>query len=225
MTDTLLIAKKLVFDFVDEHLDNIEQIYRWKLPKNLPNGFTKPGSNSEGSIALRYFIHNSIANDVESSNLQIWYVKEWGGVRSNSPDTLISYLQKSDSELISFGFKGIATWSKMLSTRKPEKYAIYDARVGFSLNAIQYLNGHEIYIPFKLLPSRNVSINKAAPQLVEKIKLLRKEYATYSAYLEILSEYKRTRGLANGVQLAEMVLFSLAPNLAHNLNRKSFVDN
>ena len=51
--------------------------------------------------------------------------------------------------------KGIASYSKILAAAFPEDYAIYDARVAASLNAIQLLNPSDGRIAFHYLAGRN----------------------------------------------------------------------
>ena len=64
-------------------------------------------------------------------------MSNWGGVRANRDATLAAYAASSDEELLRRGVVGVASWSKILVIRKPERYVIHDARVGAALNALQ----------------------------------------------------------------------------------------
>lgn len=182
--------KDAFFKYLDKDIHRLEEIYSWNFPtKNLPFEYSKNGkSDYEESIDLRNFLNEKIRRGNYVAESQIWYVKDWGGVKGNKQSTLLSYVDMTNEELLSLGIKGISTWSKMLCIRNPEEYAIYDTRVAFTLNGLQRL--YEVSDPylFPLLSSRNTNISP----LHKKIK--------------------------NGIQSVEMYLFSMAISDNKNLS-------
>jgi hypothetical protein len=207
--------------FLDKHIKQLLETYLWKFSTdNLPINFNSYGtSDYENSLNLRKHLHKSyLTNANGREGIQKWYVTDWGGVRSNRNETLKKYCELSASELISLGSKGIASWSKMLSIRDPSQYCIYDARVGFSLNAIQVIYKVDRPLYFPLLPSRNTLIRSSEPYIKELFKempVVKNFYTTYNDILKIYCKYNH----AWDIQSAEMVLFSQAPSLASQIRR------
>ena len=118
-----------------------------------------------------------------------------------------------------FGKDGIAPWSKALSIYNPDRYAIFDARVSTSLNALQIISGVENPSLFPVLPSQNSKISKgnrlfpdyAASKRWNKLQNST-YYRTYIRLLEhTLTELPKTEGI--GIYTIEMLLFSYAEEL------------
>jgi hypothetical protein len=203
-------------------LANVNQIhssYEWDFPvKNLPIPYSKKSDNEfKNSLDLRAFIHDSIKSKSDKAGeLQAWYVRDWGGVKTNSPSTLDEYIQTSSVDLIQRGNKGIASWSKMLSVRDPSKYAIYDARVAMSLNTISLTLSSESTPFFPQLASRNKKIisAQAAVKMHAKTRALKPAISFYNDYLDLLSKSVKQCGYKFDIQTAEMVLFANAEILA-----------
>lgn len=106
-----------------------------------------------------------------------WIVEVWGGIPSgkkadDTPGDMPPNKNKGDESLFKcisladkadkaaekggaaiFHFNRVASWSKYLAFKKPGKYAIYDARVIYSLNWLLYQAGAKQYFPF--LSGRN----------------------------------------------------------------------
>jgi hypothetical protein len=203
-------------------LTNVNQIqssYEWDFPtKNLPTPYAKKFNNDyKNSLDLRAFIHDAIkSKSAKAGELQAWYVRDWGGVKTNSPSTLDEYIQTSSVDLIQRGDKGIASWSKMLSVRDPSKYAIYDARVAMSLNTISLTQSSESTLFFPQLASRNKKIvsAQAAVKMHAKRRALQPAKYFYNDYLNLLSQAVKECGNKFDIQTAEMVLFANAEILA-----------
>jgi|ERR1700683_5034105 len=66
-----------------------------------------------------------------------WYVRDWGGIKSNRKETIDKYVCLSEADLTALNMQGVATWSKILVVQNPDTYAIFDARVSAALNALQ----------------------------------------------------------------------------------------
>ena len=114
-----------------------------------------------------------------------------GGVKANSKDTLRKYTETSPEQLIIKGSKGIASWSKALTVIDPARYAIYDARVAMSLNALQIIDSIDDAKYFPPLKGRNTLINffqiKIQPTLSQWDKFDDQEF--YSYYLGRVINY------------------------------------
>jgi hypothetical protein len=203
-----------------KHSNQIKISYRWPFStKAFPLPYTKQSSNDyQNSLDLREFIHKKIKTKSEkSSELQTWYVKYWGGVKTNRESTFEDYLQTSSEDLIKKrGEKGIASWSKMLSVRDPSAFAIYDARVALSLNTISLKKSSKPNLFFPQLPSRNKKIVEAQAFIKKyaKSKNLNSESEFYSHYLCFLRQAVSDCGNQFDMQTAEMVLFANAEDLA-----------
>ena len=203
-------------------LENVNQItlnYQWNFStKNFPISYTKKSTNHyRNSLDLREFIHKEIKSKSQiSDDLQTWYVKDWGGVKTNRKSTFDEYLESPSEDLIKRGDKGIASWSKMLSVRDPTIFAIYDARVAISLNTISLLNSSESNLFFPQLSSRNKKI-VAAQAVVKKLassKMLNVDKEFYRNYLSFLRQAVSECGNKFDIQTAEMVLFANAEDLS-----------
>jgi hypothetical protein len=145
------------------------------------------------------------------------YVATWGGVPSNKEETIRVYIAQSEDELASRGAGDVATWSKILVLRNPDRYAIFDARVAMALNALQILQDHEQPIFFPNLPSKN----KTAKAFHDYMKDRDNGDAhqafpsrVYSIYLQVLREVARRAGVETLDEI-EMTLFAQAEILAH----------
>jgi len=203
-----------------EHFNQVKSYYKWSFStKAFPLSYTKKSTNDyQNSFDLREFIHEKIkANSEKSIDMQIWYVKDWGGVKTNSESTLEEYLHTPSEDLIKKkGAKGIASWSKLLSLRDPRTFAIYDARVAMSLNTISLLCSSKSNTFFPQLASRNKKIvaGQAAIKRLAKSRNLNFDSGFYKNYLNILNHSVIECGNKFDIQTAEMVLFANAEDLS-----------
>lgn len=162
----------------------------------------------------------------EKVRLASWIVRDWGGIRANRDMTIIGYVEKADAELPTTPFLGVASYSKVLAMKHPDRYAIYDARAAASILAIQLLNLDQLpddsRILFPIPSGRNTTIagNNEQEGFVEiftRNVLARRGFSpvprsgAYSLYLELLAAVAHA---ANQTILkTEMFLFSSAPAL------------
>lgn len=210
--------ENILLKFVRSHYYDLPTSYNWKFSlSNFPEpNFRLIGNNSyEQSKALRLYISSAIqSNFALKEEYQKWYVRYWGGVRGNKNSTLDRYVVLPEVALEQLGVNGVATWSKILSLRNPEKYAIYDARVALSINSLQKMEGIKSPIFFPQLPSRNKSFVVPAQNIIKTSRFFENENLEnfYSVYLRIL------RNVADhgpwDIQDIEMVLFSQASTLS-----------
>ncbi|WP_262032004.1 hypothetical protein [Microvirga sp. Mcv34] len=141
---------------------------------------------------------------------------KWGGVPSNKEETIRTYIGQSEDELAGRGAGGVATWSKILVLRNPDRYAIFDARVAMALNALQIAQDHERPIFFPNLPSKNTAA-KAFHDFMRARDNGDAHQAypsrVYSIYLQVLREVARRVEL-EALDEIEMTLFAQAEVLA-----------
>lgn len=171
--------KNALLNFSKENIGNLSSIYKWPINlDHLPIKLNINGDDSyEKNIDLRFQLHSSYLDSKtfeEKYSLIKWYIYNWGGVKTNNQETLELYTSSSPQELIDRGSQGIASWSKALSIINPIEYAIYDARVAMSINALQIIHNvdsHEYYPP---LLSRNKTINSCKEQLKTTVKQWKK---------------------------------------------------
>jgi hypothetical protein len=93
------------------------------------------------NIALRKHLEDrwARADAQERIRLATWIIKDWGGIGANNPTTIDRYVAMAETPDPTTPFAGVSSYSKVLSMRDPDKFAIYDARVAASLNAIQLI--------------------------------------------------------------------------------------
>jgi hypothetical protein len=133
--------------------------YKWRVnPISLPPGVVLPeGSHYAQNVALKLQLSAlySSADNQGKKEIVRYYISEWGGIRRNTEERILSYALDTPESLISKGSQGIASWSKALCIRFPNDYAIYDARVALSLNCLQIIDVVDHPILFPLLTGQN----------------------------------------------------------------------
>ena len=159
--------------------------------------------------------------------LATWIVENWGKIHGNKPKTIESHVRLVNQDEPVTPIKGVASYSKILAIKDPNRYAIYDARVAAALNAIQLLcapivpSFNKIHFPY--LAGRNSIIEgtREKPGFVKianKKKLLSMKFGvirpqdTYGTYLSLLDGIAGSFEAVNILDV-EMVLFSEAPSL------------
>lgn len=183
------------------------------------------GTRFEQNLHLKLRLADLWSSPERREEVARYYVSTWGRIRGNKATTLQRYV-----DTVGAGgcppFKGIPSWSKVATAADPRRYAIFDARVALSLNAIQFLDKPPAARAqlFPLLSSRNKLISRVAPRLYAEGKRLGwtivPEADVYATYLNLLK--RASSGLANPLPLAraEMVLFARAPHLASDVDRR-----
>ncbi|MDA9357098.1 hypothetical protein N9R05_02680, partial [Flavobacteriaceae bacterium] len=144
-----------------------------------------------------------------------YYIATWGGIHTNSNESMKEYSSLSASQLIKKGKKGIASWSKAIVVHNPNEYAIFDARVAISLNCIQKLYNVNNAVLFPVLSSRNkiVALGNKLIKATSKEESWEKAYEEnfYTQYLKILNSVAKE--LSTDVSTIEMLLFAKAEEL------------
>jgi len=179
--------------------------------------------------------------DLKLEKIAEWIIREWGGIPVGN--NLGEHVKKAeDSHKASkgrFEFERIASWSKFMAFKYPEDYAIYDARVVYSLNWLLFCNGSTKFFPplegrnsvmglldyrLKLLLTRHskddvlIKLNErkgARTHFLSELDeaVFMKKVDAYSAYCALLKEVaNRLYPKDDFLSLTkiEMILFSIA---------------
>ncbi|MDG0981015.1 MAG: hypothetical protein P8O79_14910 [Halieaceae bacterium] len=203
--------------FSDFGLDSLPNRFRW--PKNAPESYLE-------TISLKHRLKAQWAQGSRIERVQIAdeVIRDWGGIKGNRRSTIERYADL-DTHSDEFVYKGVASYSKVLGIIDPLKFAILDARVVVSLNAIQLISDKESGVFFPYLSGRNKvtgdNANKRGFSQVDVFKknshLFRlwskpKKNNVYKLYLDILRS--EARKLNQPLYELEMALFADAENLA-----------
>jgi hypothetical protein len=210
----------ILLNFFMKRRDGLNEVYCWEIPTDVPFGF-KRGTDScaRANIRLRRFLHKMWL-DKPSLHLQIakWYVSVWGGIRSNQERTIKRYVRLRELDLAASQSPGIASWSKILALRNPDKYPIYDARVSAALSALQFANGVKNPILFPRASGRNTVIESF--QKWQSTLSWHRPRHTYADYVSLLTSVAEKSGLSSPEEL-EMLLFADAPTLVTKILKPS----
>lgn len=193
--------------------DHPEFDYLW--PKN------RNGKGYQATLELKRRLKESwhyATNDQQKERLCMEIVADWGGIKSNDPETLRSYISRVEQARPALPLAGIASYSKIFSVVRPDEFVIYDARVAAALNAVQKIYAAPAPVFFPYIPSRNKTIRafmaqhsrRKAEALGWDLALrLDKTYPAYLALIHGLSE----RFPEKRIYDFEMQLFSEAEEL------------
>ena len=178
-------------------------------------------------VALKWHLseHWSKSSFDEKLRVATWLIKDWGGIKRNASETIVGYVNQADAQRPATRFVGIASFSKVLSIKAPSRYAIFDARVSASLNAMQLLMLRDgtlrpadlVYFPMPNGQNRIIAkFSKAAGlEAFASIGFIPIERdKTYETYMALLLDV--TSNVADGLTVldAEMVMFVAAESLA-----------
>lgn len=149
-----------------------------------------------------------------------WVIADWGGIKGNRDATIERFVDAICEGQYPSEIKGVASYSKILSFIDPNRFAIYDARVAISLNAIQLLRGERNGTAFTYLPGRNTKLQefRSLPS-TQRRALLQvgwnavKANDCYTFYLNTLKRVNSELGMGKLYEL-EMSLFADAEKLA-----------
>ena len=195
--------------------------YSWREinESKLPAGINLPKGNQYlKNLVLKEELHKKwkTSSTIEEKHELIkYYISTWGGIHTNSAESMHLYTTLSAEELIGNGKKGIASWSKAIVIHDPEKYAIYDARVAISLNCIQEQFNVGSKILFPVLSSRNKVVAKGNSLIKNLAKRDRwnkaEEGVFYNQYLTLLADVSENH--ETNISTIEMLLFAKAEEL------------
>jgi hypothetical protein len=175
------------------------------------------------NIELKLYLANcwATASVDEKIRIATWIVSNWGGIHRNTAMTILRYVNQADAERPATPFAGISSYSKILSIKDPDRYAIYDARVAASLNAIQLLlsQANKLQPPnlvaFAVPPGRNKAVKRfdlAFTARANGLGFTRIELdAIYGTYVTILLSI--SNAIHKSMLEVEMFLFAQADQL------------
>jgi len=212
----------IVADFVRQKHAAGAGWYAWSFkPEKVPSGVAGIGATGADwyahNVALKHGLHAAwLAQPERRAELERYYVVVWGGVRGNKPHTLAAYHDSDARTNIARGEKGIASWSKALCVRNPVEFAIFDARVSSSLNALQIIHRDRIAAAqrFPLLASQNRKVAQGNALLRRYFQaqgwpLVDKGfYAHYLALCKAVGERVGAPGAPLPIYAVEMALFA-----------------
>ena len=145
-------------EFVGLGLLSLEQNYEWPMPAKdfIGQPLHLRPNNFRANVKLKSRLHDAwVAKSVERISIAKWVISDWGGIRGNKPETIEEYAKRAGEADPATPLKGIASFSKVLAIKDSKKYAIYDARVAVSLNAIQLISRVRGGLAFPYLAGRN----------------------------------------------------------------------
>lgn len=235
---------KLVAEYLRPLKDGLPSCYDWNFDHERAArefGLSFQGGTSfdrtlELKSGLRQLVKETDCQ-AEHGRVATYFIKVWGGITrfSKIDETLIrfAYMKGSAAPPADYNpsFQTISSWSKWASIVCPDWACIYDARVAYSLNAINFLDGgkHPIFpspegrnTRLKMLDISTLILNKklerSQPQVpgASDPKTIRKnhfisEFNAYVVYLALVSKVSQELwGDTNHIHEVEMLLFSLA---------------
>jgi hypothetical protein len=217
-----MTLEQIIRDLANSNLGGENEWYRWKeiSDTNLPKDVFLPAGNQYAkNVALKLELHkvwsDTNSDIAEHVALAKYYVSTWGGIRSNKDETLRKYVTQEPDSIIRNGKKGIASWSKVLCIRDPNRYAIFDARVSTALNCLQIIGHTEHPSLFPLLQGQNNTINAGRLRIKAHADQHHwskaRELEFYSDYLNIVRNVAQSCRVPNTrIYTIEMLLFAQA---------------
>jgi hypothetical protein len=191
--------------------ENIEQLYDMEV-------------KAEQNIYLRSLLSDPLKAKDQELRLRAmkWVIYDWGHIRGERgseekwPKQLGNYEETVIDQFIRENYKNrIASWSKVLAFADSSKYAIYDARVVMSLNAILDDTTYErrFYMP----PPSSEKLPKSFSNIKKQVKKLypnkHSKYLGYFEYLNLLNAIVNKK-LAKNILEVEMCLFANGKDFA-----------
>ena len=215
---------EIIVKYSKKYINENNDWYNWREinEDKLPMGIELPEGNQYlKNVVLKKELNKKwkeSQSDEDKLILIKYYIATWGGIHTNSSESMEEYSKLSASQLIKNGKKGIASWSKAIVVHDPNEYAIFDARVAISLNCIQKLYGLNDAVLFPVLPSRNkiVAIGNKLIKATAKSESWEKAYEEnfYTQYLKILNYVAKE--LNSDISTIEMLLFAKAEELVQD---------
>lgn len=226
-----------ISEYLKSKKDNISSLYTWDFKVSVPDeqfGIVVEGANwLEKTLCLKRKLQEYIAENPDAQDdVAEYFITDWGGIRrfSKSKETVRDFSQWQGNQTRPTNFKpkfsSVSSWSKWASLVCPMWACIYDARVAYSINAINYLSGgeHKIFptpdgrntrlgildISTLLLQMKLKDGDSSNPKDIEKAHFV-KEKDAYIEYLSIVVAVSNSLWGDNAhIHEVEMLLFALA---------------
>lgn len=228
---------KLISEYLASRKSSISTIYTWKFVESIPLnlfGVSVTGSTwYEKTISLKQSLRIYIRGKRDDQEkVAQYFIKDWGGIKrfSKSKEVVGQFNTLAETSAMPANFKpkfsSVSSWSKWASLVCPAWACIYDARVAYSINAINLLNGggHKIFptpdgrntrlslidVSTLLLSTKISPIDSSNPKDIEKKYFVPKEDA-YIQYVNIVKAVSNSLwGDYGHIHEVEMLLFALA---------------
>lgn len=213
-----------LYSYSKKNLVSLPHSYKWKFDTAVVLHSFNLNVNGQNWYEKTRVLKRCIANEWASSPKQRialadYAVRVWGGVKRNAAATIQGYVETVSQGQVPQTHKGIASWSKVAAFSNPDQHAIFDARVSFSLNAIQMLQGGVERWWFPHLAGRNKLLNATWPLLKAQADQQNwnriQSTKVYSTYIELLKVVATQLNV--GIDDIEMLLFSKAEELAREV--------
>lgn len=211
----------ILCSYASQKFPSLPLDYKWKFDVAMASKSFNMPINGKNWYKKTCALKRGIANKWNSSpeqraNLAEYAVRVWGGIKRNNAATIQSYVQVISQGQLPPTLKGIASWSKVAAFSNPDVHAIFDARVSFSLNAIQMLHGEGEWWWFPHLAGQNKLLNEIWPSLKKQENQKKWSHIepqkVYSTYIDLLNNVAQQ--LKINIDDVEMLLFSKAEELA-----------
>lgn len=230
---------KLVAEYLLGKKDELPSLYDWGFDHarvTAEFGLSFIGSTSfERTLELKAGLRELVrVNDcnAEQGRIATYFIKVWGGITrfSKVDETLQQFSEFKGTSTVPVGYKPsfqrVSSWSKWASIICPEWACIYDARVAYSLNAINFLAGakHPIFpmpegrnsrlkmldITTLILGDRLHRGDSSDPRSLRKKHFI-PEHEAYARYLHLVRQVSNYLWDDScHIHEVEMLLFSLA---------------
>jgi len=156
--------RKLVTSYIKSKMEKIADLHTWDFKVSIPEerlNITIGGTSwLEKTLSLKEQLRTYLNKNTDADShekVAKYFITEWGGIKrfSRSKEVVsdFSHWRKTSERPEPSSFKpkftSVSSWSKWASLVCPDWACIYDSRVAYSINAINYLGGGE----HKIFPS------------------------------------------------------------------------
>ena len=134
---------EIIVEYSKKYVNENNDWYNWREinEDKLPMGIELPEGNQYlKNVVLKKELNKKWkeSQNVEDKLILIkYYIATWGGIHTNSLESMEEYSKLSASQLIKNGKKGIASWSKAIVVHDPNEYAILMLELLFPLTVFK----------------------------------------------------------------------------------------
>ena len=120
---------EIIVKYSKKYVNENNDWYNWREinEDKLPMGIELPKGNQYlKNVILKKELNKKwkeSQSDEDKLILIKYYIATWGGIHTNSSESMEEYSKLSASQLIKNGKKGIASWSKAIVVHDPNEYA------------------------------------------------------------------------------------------------------
>jgi len=236
--------KDIVADYLRNYKGMLPDLYNWALDeKILLDRFgidvSKSSSTLDKNVLLKKELTRIVQdNGTKENKIKIanYIIKDWGGIRrfGRGEEIVTSFEEVEFTETMPghhYYFKGISSWSKYLGIIAPRWACIYDARVAYSLNVINYISGsrHPIFpgpsgrnskitlldIETLLIAAKIQELDTYSPREIKRKQYINED-EVYRTYINLIHElHGELWEPTDPIQYTEMLLFAIADNYVY----------